>query len=508
MDILKICTFCQNDFDNCENLPRILPCSNLICSSCVNQNYWRLGQYLIYCGFCGKYHKTNDFENNWPKSQLAINCFDTDTNNCIIKIKETAENYSNFFEIEKYQLINQLEENVSSVDLKAETLINLIQDTRESLISEVKSSFIIRNEEIESLTRDMIQKFKEVNLHSLNDKHCLRDFIKDFNDLQNLTNNLKNNSLSFKPRSSDKTILGFFYNNNSQAIYKKIEALGGILEENENFILINPNSFLRTSCFKRYYLPINLKRLLCVNFNFNRIINLQMYNSNGELKKSFEFPQSIEYFPLVHSLKNCFIMIYRISNQVNFCREKSFIILFDYDLKVLKSIEDFGSIQNVYATDDKILIFQSYRITDVIKVMDYNLDIIKLFGQTRDALQPFYFKVNKIEASFISSYFFFPVIFGYKNDKVYMYDDINVYVMCLSTGIYLETTKKRNQEDMYILDSFNNIIEYNSFTRNVKISNSDNNIEGIFPKKFDKLYLIEDKYFAFVDKITDTIIII
>ena len=512
MDLIKVCSFCTNSFDLLDNSPRILPCGNLICLKCACQSPRNLGELSINCKYCSKEHFIEDLNNDLPISQLVIDCLDSNQDTNLEKMKESAENFRYTFEKDKYQMSNHYDAMEILIHLKAETLIKTIHDTHDKLLDELKSYREITDKQVELFSYQKESQFKslidKISPLKFNDEDNLQKYIQNYNTLQNSIKDLKNNCYYFKPTAIDKTIFGFCYNNNSQKIYKKVESLNALIDNKDTFNELAFKSTLKKASLRRYILPLNRDRVLCIYFSTNHSLHLEVYNSNNDLIKSMQLPHLIEYYPIFHGIGNSFVLIYSKSNKSKFDRSVTIISVFDCDLNEICKTEENSSIGNVYATNENIVCLFYNRSSNFIKVYDSNLKSKDTFGQCDDHKQAFYVNRHLMDPSRIVSEAIYPIIFGYKDNKIYMHDEKSVYVMCRKTGHYLNTFLKTDQDSSFILDSFNNIIEFNSVTRNIRVLDENLHLNVYFKRKFDQLYLLDDKYLAFVDKQKDCVIII
>ena len=85
-----------------------------------------------------------------------------------------------------------------------------------------------------------------------------------------------------------------------------------------------------------------------------------------------------------------------------------------------------------------------------------------------------------------------------------------MYAMSRKLGTIAKTANKINEKSYFLLDSQLNVIEINTSSNKIKLFNFENEIsvESNYDLNYDELHLIEDSYFAFIDKSKDTIIIV
>ena len=103
-----------------------------------------------------------------------------------------------------------------------------------------------------------------------------------------------------------------------------------------------------------------------------------------------------------------------------------------------------------------------------------------------------------------------PIVFGYTDNSVYFNNTKTMYAMSRKLGTIIKQANKINEKSYFLLDSQLNIIEINMSSNKIKLFNFENEIsvESNYDFNYDELHLIEDSYFAFIDKSKDTIIIV
>lgn len=147
------------------------------------------------------------------------------------------------------------------------------------------------------------------------------------------------------------------------------------------------------------------------------------------------------------------------------------------------------------------------------KVYDFQLNLVESFGQQSDKEKLFYMEksvLTNVKQYYNSKDRLNPIVFGYTDNNVYFYNSKTMYVMSRKSGLILKTVNKINDKSYFLMDAQLNIVEINTNSNKIKLTNFENEIsvEATYDYNYDELYMIEDGFFVFVDKCKETLTIV
>ena len=170
------CIKCTSPFDLQEKTPRILPCNNSICMSCLNECARSICGFRVACTCNEKFHSAKTLQEFYP-CRVAINYLTDMQNELIVPPSSSVDMLKKQLDMSKYGL-NLAKFEVSrhydalemDIEIRAETLIALIHDKRDQLLNSITT----------------YREQTDIDFDLRNELHALR-----YKDLENSYNNAK-----------------------------------------------------------------------------------------------------------------------------------------------------------------------------------------------------------------------------------------------------------------------------------------------------------------------------
>ena len=509
MESLLKCLICHMDFDLTVKNPRILPCNQLICLKCVMAAEERLGGFLINCSCFSKTHKIRDLNDLYP-CELIENYLsrlsdrgDASKFECL---KNQIKQARFSLNVAKYEANKHYDTMEMNIDIRAESLINFIHDSREALHKEIKSARHQTNLNFEAVTDQFENDFAQLEAKLEPEKDRLAQLMLEFNRMQSLIEQIKKKSCHFTEQTQalDTSLLGFNLSKSMEKNYFKIKNLNTSLADRKKFYQVHLKSQFVDERLRHYVIPLNRKRILSVYFTVKRKIVLELFDSNGDLIKTIVTTSNASYYPIFSFTDTHFLLCYiatpKIDSQDLFGESVSYINLYDTELREIKSTTDRYLIESIYLTQNRIFCTYAHKTTDCCRVYDYDFNVCEGFGQQSNCEAPFYFEKAPLDNKDYKAKLN-PVIFGFHEDKVYFYTKKSVFIMCKKSGRVLNKLHRNIEKTSFVLDSESNLIEFNLICKSIKLFNFENNTTAVaeYENEASEVFLIEDNYFAFVD---------
>ena len=148
MDSLLKCSHCANSFDLDEYSPHILPCNYSICIKCIQQSQQLLSGFLIECTCDQKQHKLSSLHELYPCELITSYLKGLQEGGSHLDTLKRQLQFAQFsFEVAKYEANRHYDAMEMNIDIRAESLIEIIHEKRGLLHQEVKLQ--CRNTELE-----------------------------------------------------------------------------------------------------------------------------------------------------------------------------------------------------------------------------------------------------------------------------------------------------------------------------------------------------------------------
>ena len=257
------CFNCDFSFNSSGRLPKILPCSKIMCLSCVK--YKNL-QKFVHCNYC--LTNRRDRSEELPTSIIILNLVNQNPSECINN-KDQNLNIAKFHEKLKFELLDgeiikiddKFREMVFLIDIKAEKLIQQIHHLTNKQLNEIQKrkdyiQFYFNIDEIKNKS-DLNAAYKAL---------CASDsasFLYNLNQLKRLINDSENLNSYFIPNSSfdfENFHFGKLINTENQNIIYKVNTINSLFKE--QFYSFKFNINLDTFHLNIDFLPLNNKFLL------------------------------------------------------------------------------------------------------------------------------------------------------------------------------------------------------------------------------------------------------
>lgn len=188
------CLICEQTFNNHDKIPKVLPCSDVACSSCLNKKCEIfLGEFLFKCTNCKKELKIANID-ELPTSKLTLHLINQSN---VVKTNLKQFNLNTKSEI--YKLNKHYDNIINSVDIRTESLINFLCTSREVLIKQINEFRKQSISNYDSLDTSQVMKLKlslEDDLNKLEndteiDKHQVLDLLHCYDKLERFKYEIK-----------------------------------------------------------------------------------------------------------------------------------------------------------------------------------------------------------------------------------------------------------------------------------------------------------------------------
>ncbi|RNA02175.1 hypothetical protein BpHYR1_001639 [Brachionus plicatilis] len=498
MDQLFNCQNCSSQFNTVKNIPKVLPCSDLVCLQCLNQKVnTSLSDITYECLICQKtVHLTDPIQ--LPDNKLLMHFYDT-------KIIHPDSLTSLHFDQKHEELtVNKhYDQVINNIDIKTELLILQLNNLRDSFIDRVNA---LRNQSLSQVDQLSVKE-SEKNFFSsqeVSKKSILNlEMVNSHSHLQANLYSLKENFLIFEDLT-DKCLLGHVMNRCVNKNYFKIKNLVSNLKNNSTLrIDLKSEDNLAEGSIRQYLLPLSRNKIVKIYFSLKRDLTMDLFDQSGKLVKRVKALDNISSFPIVCSFGKhiCISATGNVPNQDTFFSRFSHLILFDWDLNCVKNTQKTSMIESLYMNEKNLFLMYSHRSTDICEILDYNLDQIDSFGQQINPDNQFYFEKNDNIYRSSQRELSFPKVFGCSNEHVYMYNKFQMIRMCRLTGISEKMIEMNGEPSNFIFDHQKNIIKTSGMAKLISFYNFDEDISitSAFSFQFDEVFISSDDYLVFCD---------
>lgn len=532
MDSFLKCICCKNDFNLEELSPCILPCNHTICTKCIHGAKQLLGGYLIECRCLQRVHKLASINDLYP-CEMIINYLKSRQDNVgsIEGLKKQLELSWFSLEVAKYEANKHYDAMEMNIDIRAESLIELIHEKQEQLHRDVKERRRCTEQEFEDIAEKHSEDTKCLEAEidkfltssqidelepSADILQRIRDISKEFNRIQRTLEMVKNNIWYFSENGDelDATLLGKLLNKSFEANYFKVKNLDGSLKESASHHRITLQTSFREERLRQYIMPLNRNRIVSVYFTSKRCIYFELFNQKGELINSLQVSENVSYYPILSNTSNKFIICYIAqpksgSSREPFSESVSHLRLYDENLNCIRATKERHLVESIFMNDRRVVCSFTHKSVDCCKVYDIELNELKSFGQQTNVDDPFYFEklpANRKDYKARLN----PSIFGYTSSNIYLHDRHSMLIMCQKTGRIVHSARQKFEGAKYLLDEQNNVIEANITCKEVDFYNTSVGVSarGTYDIEASDVFLLENYFLAFVDVKKQSVIIV
>ena len=156
METILSCIKCKLNLNTTQRTPRILPCNRLICTSCIEDCKQSLGGYIIDCNCSLKTHTIEKLD-DLLISHISLACLNNSKD-----LKNQIDQYKYSLELAKFDVSRHYDDMEMKIDIRAETLIEFIHDSRDLLHAEIKSRRQNTESQIESFESKYNSDYKRL----------------------------------------------------------------------------------------------------------------------------------------------------------------------------------------------------------------------------------------------------------------------------------------------------------------------------------------------------------
>jgi hypothetical protein len=506
------CNLCLSPFNQVENLPKILPCIGVSCLKCLKNMPCIKNEYLIDCVHCSKTHLIANIH-DLPTSEITLHLA---SQNKSPNLKEFSEDLEYYLRSENYDIYKHYDDVICDIDIKAETLIQFIQASRDQLQAKAKKNLentlaILdieskADESMDTETQQIINiKNKLINFDEtkpsdieliINESHRLQNYLKDLN--KNLYHFSENST------NIDNSLLGHNLNSRFDANYKKIVKLDELFKTADDASKIKLGCLFNELSTRKEIFSFENKYVK-MYFTCKRTILFEEFDLCGKLIKTVEHFEDISSFPTSSAYGN-YLLIGFSSSHVNY------VHLLDSDLKVVRTKKIRNLAESCYLNDKNIVLFYENRVNDCCDLFDCQLNLITSFGQQTNEEQPFYMKksivCNPEEKRF--GFKLNPKIFGMNDNYLYMSNYNKVSIMNRLTGKEVKKIDLCGFRPYFLMDLQNNILQVNTLEKRLAIYNSELELlaENVYDDEYDCVHINPENKLVFLGTEKKSLIVV
>jgi len=427
-------------------------------------------------------------------------------NSSLVENLKEQLNFSRFsLNIAKYEANRHFDAIEMDIDIQAETLIALIHEKRNQMLESIKTLRKKTDSDFDSITDQHFRQYSELeeNLNltiSRLEANCdliekdLNQIACNFNKIQRSIENVRSGTHRFvaNPVQFDSTLLGVFLNKKVEQIFSKVQNLKLLLDDETNISCVELHPSSTEQIHRQYIVPLSQERTIGINFTSTRCINLDLFDETGSIIKSVPLASNASYYPIYSSTSDKLVISYLDERSV------TNIILFDSNLNQLKASRLQNLIESIYMNNKNIVCTFVHKSSDISIVLNFELNSVGTFGQKLDADKPFFYDIIEDTKDFRSKKNL--TVFGFNESRIYLYNTIEMVLMCSKTGTVLNTVKKK-PSSYFIIDSNENILEVDTISKEILFRSMDMslNTSSRYQIAASSVFLVEDQFISFVD---------
>lgn len=505
METLTNCIKCSDSFDLESKSPRILPCNETICLSCIQKSEAILGGFSIECRCQFGQHRLKSLSDTY-QSNTITNYLNSDKKDFKETLKNQVDESKFSLEVAKYETNKHYDSVAMSIDLKVELLIKLIHENRQQLYNKVNHLREQTNKQFESIADDFqnnVESIESFFKENSNENVC--SSVLQFNKIQRSIDEVKANAWYFTEHKikPETNLLGNILNKSFDTNFLKVKNLGENLLDSTRHHIVALNNETKEDRFRQYIIPLSRFKLIRVCFTSKRSIFMELFDETGKIIKKIDVVKDASYYPLFSNTSNRFILCFitNSSSPTNFYKETlSTYNLYDENLNLLKSMSDSKMVESIHLSETKFVCTYTHKSSNICAVFDHEMNFIENFGQSKDTSSPFYMEKLKSAENYREKKLN-PVIFKFDSHFIYFYTQSELIIMCKQTGNVSQRHKKTNERSTFAMDEEGNLFEVNILFKEVTFKNVEMNISTTsrFDIKVDEVFLVENNYLAFVD---------
>lgn len=500
MDTILKCFNCQEAFDQNAKNPRILPCSNSMCTECIKESALPLSGYTIKCKCDQSFHRLKNLDEIYPCQMIIDYLKNTDAHtNQLDHLKDQLFKSKFSLNTAKYEASKVYEAISMDIDIRAETLISLVHEQRVHMIASLKEFHKKTDAEFDKIEESTNMKniYLEQSYMEISKKlesSDISEFLRKTNEIQRSIDRVKSQICTFNLNKDVQNInlFGQLVDNTSIGNYNKIKNLLSYEQ-----LTTDLRTKQNTDILRRYTICLNRTSSVNVNFSCKRTCNLELLNEAGEVIKTHEVSNNVLYYPIMSNTSDHFVLCYPSSSGTN---HKTEILLFDSELNEISSTKCSNSAESIYMNTNSIVVTFAHKKHECCQIYDYSFNITGSFGQQINCDEPFYFENAPVETNSFKKKLN-PVVFGLTDDKIYTYNKTHMVILSRQSGRVIQTNEKKSENSEFHLDSDGNIIEINLLAKEIFFYSADMNLQVNTRYTIDatEVTLVENSFIAFVN---------
>lgn len=516
------CGICNQMFNKTDREPKLLPCSNKMCLSCLKASSKKImSAYKLECSVCKEEHNISDID-DVPTCNSVLFLLQHQSGQTEPElINETLQQVNKDLKFARYQIHTHYDDAINDVDLRAETLINSIHMARMHLQSKLNED---RKRSVQDFD-DQVKKLNETNFGALSLKQAFNTFSMHESLLANVTQSMsyfsENSSQlaqlypNLDQEGIHNNVLGHVLSKNSDNNYVKVKNLNAILTDETRHVRVKldikekaNNEILRLNV-----IPLSRNQILVCYFTHKRSLFFEMYDGQGKLVNSVHAYDNLCSFPVYQGYGNHFVVTFtsKTSGTSFYESNSTYILLYDANLTLIKMIKRFSSIESIYMNEKYVCLFYVHRSHSCCTLFDYQLNELNSFGQQTESTHSFY--MEKSQPTCLKDQYktkINPHLFGLTDNRIYLYNMQKMIEMNRHTGAIVSELKLTGDPSYFLLDDHHNIIQVQTASKRVVLKNHkyDLVVRASYPDSLDEVFLMRDNELAFVCKNKESVVFI
>lgn len=500
------CNICKLEFNELDNVLKILPCFSLSCLKCLNTFPCIQNETLVNCRSCSKTHFITNV-NDLPTNEIKLDILPSV--NKKNDLEEFQEELKTYLRSENYEIYKHYDDVIYEIDIKAETLIQFIKKNCEMLQKQVidhqnKAMYLfkdepLQDEKIDTETLKMLSiKDRLIKLGEKKPENIaeLQLIIQEANCMQRYIEELNKNIIYFSESSTkfEKSILGFNLNSLFDRNFLKIANLKQNFENISNSRKVHFETKCDDSALRKEVFALE-NNYIVFYFTCKRTIVLESFDFQGKLIKSSEPFSSLTSFPVSSRFGNHFVLSFSTSGTHS-------VHLLDSDLNEVCSMITKNYVESLYLNTTHLLVTYD-RNKGCVELYNFDFKKLDCFGQNTNSELEFYLEksVGPSEKNKKFGQKCNPSIFGMTDKYFYMNNCNKVSILDRASGKEVKKIELKGYRPYFMMDMQQNIIEVNILEKRIAIYTSFLDIlaESIYNDEYEYVYVTPANNLMFLD---------
>jgi len=402
--------------------------------------------------------------------------------------------------VAKYEADSHYDAMAMDIDIRAETLINLIHDKRAQLLKNVDALRLQTDNDFIELTDLHARQYsrlkenyatiaKKLEVSSSLIEKDLDELMRSFNKIQQSIDSVKSGIFQFvaNPEECDSGLLGRFLKREN-VMYSKIQNLA-----KSSSIQVQFQSDLTAKIHRNYLIPLCQEKTVGINFMSDRSIELELFDHTGSVLRSLTLANEASYYPIFSSSSEHLVISYQGG------RSETNVALFNSSLDLIKAIKLSYLLESVFVNSEGVVCTYAHKKAEICQIYDLQLNIVGSFGQKLQETEPFLMRMNKETSETLAKKN--PTVFGLTKERLYFCTDTEVVVQCRQSGRVLASCEKKEASQFLVANS-GELIEVDLIVKEVSLLKEDlqaTSVSSRYTFSASSVFLVDGQLLALVN---------